>query len=269
MLRIGEFSALSSITINMLRHYDKIGLLIPCNVDSISGYRYYDKEQLVQANRIVALKTMGFGLDEIKETMDMSESEVDRLLEMKLQEKYDEISKIKSQITQIELAVNTTRTAADYALSIVKKVMPAIWVVSFRDLISEYPEEGRLWGELQKECINARVKISERAIAMAINHGYDEKSGMMDVEVLLTLDREYIGSDRITISKRPKHEAASVIFQGAYAKIGDINTIVAEWIEKNHFEIVGEGYSIYHNSPGNSSQEKELVTELCFPINKK
>lgn len=29
MLRIGEFSALSGISIHMLRNYDKIGLLIP------------------------------------------------------------------------------------------------------------------------------------------------------------------------------------------------------------------------------------------------
>lgn len=36
MLRIGEFSALSSISINMLRHYDKIGLLIPKHVDQVS-----------------------------------------------------------------------------------------------------------------------------------------------------------------------------------------------------------------------------------------
>lgn len=268
MLRIGEFSALSSITINMLRHYDKIGLLVPNNVDSTSGYRYYDKEQLVPANRIVALKTMGLGLDEIKETMCMSETHIDRLLAVKLQEKFEEINRINSQINQIQLAVNTDRTADDYALSIIVKDMKAQWVVGLRGLISDYPEEGRLWHELQVESQNARIKIPEQTTAMAINHGYDEESTKLDVEVLLALDRKSDCTKPLMISQRPKHKVASLIFQGSYAKIADINVFVAEWIEKNQYEIIGNAYSIYHNSPGNQSQEHEFVTELCFPIRK-
>ena len=73
MLRIGEFVELSSISINMLRNYDKIGLLVPRYIDNASGYRYYDKEQLLQANQILALKEMGFGLDEIKKIMMQAE----------------------------------------------------------------------------------------------------------------------------------------------------------------------------------------------------
>jgi len=66
MFRIEEFSILSSISINMLRHYDRIGLLVPEHVDKFTGYRYYSSGQLVRANQIVALKSMGFGLKEIE-----------------------------------------------------------------------------------------------------------------------------------------------------------------------------------------------------------
>lgn len=81
MLKIGEFAALSTISINMLRNYDKIGLLVPQHVDELNGYRYYDKEQLLQANQIIALKSMGFGLDEIKEILLMQQSEVNTFLQ--------------------------------------------------------------------------------------------------------------------------------------------------------------------------------------------
>lgn len=56
MLKIGDFSALSKISIFMLRHYNEIGLLIPVYVDEFTGYRYYSEEQLPIANRIQALK---------------------------------------------------------------------------------------------------------------------------------------------------------------------------------------------------------------------
>lgn len=40
MLKIGEFSKLSRISIRMLRHYDEAGILKPQSVDSVTGYRF-------------------------------------------------------------------------------------------------------------------------------------------------------------------------------------------------------------------------------------
>ena len=64
MLKIGDFSKLSRVSIRMLRHYDEIGLLAPGKVDAFTGYRYYGEEQLPTIYRINALKEMGFGLAE-------------------------------------------------------------------------------------------------------------------------------------------------------------------------------------------------------------
>ena len=69
MLKIGEFSVLSQISIHMLRQYDEIGLLIPEHVDDFTGYRYYSECQLPIANKIQALKSMGLGLALIKEIL--------------------------------------------------------------------------------------------------------------------------------------------------------------------------------------------------------
>ena len=65
MLKIGDFSKLSRVSIRMLRHYDDIGLLKPAETDSFTGYRYYRPEQLFTIGRITALKDMGFSLAEI------------------------------------------------------------------------------------------------------------------------------------------------------------------------------------------------------------
>ena len=62
MLKIGEFSGLSRISIRMLRYYDENGLLCPAYIDETSGYRYYEECQLVEAARIAALRDIGFGV---------------------------------------------------------------------------------------------------------------------------------------------------------------------------------------------------------------
>lgn len=51
MLKIGEFSKLSRVSIRMLHHYDEIGLLVPAQIDHFTGYRYYREEQLTTAGR--------------------------------------------------------------------------------------------------------------------------------------------------------------------------------------------------------------------------
>ena len=45
-LKIKEFSLLCQVTVKALRHYEKLGLLRPAEVDEWTGYRYYDYSQM-------------------------------------------------------------------------------------------------------------------------------------------------------------------------------------------------------------------------------
>ena len=65
MLKIGDFSKFSRVSVKTLRYYDEIGLLKPISVDQFTGYRYYSAEQISQLTRIVGLKNLGLSLEEI------------------------------------------------------------------------------------------------------------------------------------------------------------------------------------------------------------
>jgi DNA-binding transcriptional MerR regulator len=69
-MTIGEFSRFCQVTVKTLRYYDKLGLLMPNEVDEWSRYRYYDVSQMQQLNAILRLKDMGFSLEEIGELLD-------------------------------------------------------------------------------------------------------------------------------------------------------------------------------------------------------
>ena len=58
MIRIGDFSKLSQVSIKTLRYYDEMGLFKPSNVDRFTGYRYYSASQLPRLNRILAPKDL-------------------------------------------------------------------------------------------------------------------------------------------------------------------------------------------------------------------
>ena len=66
MFSIGEFARHGRVSVRMLRHYDAIGLLRPACVVPASGYRFYQARQLSELNRIVALKDLGFTLQQVQ-----------------------------------------------------------------------------------------------------------------------------------------------------------------------------------------------------------
>jgi DNA-binding transcriptional MerR regulator len=63
--RSGEFARRTAVSVRTLRFYDKVGLLSPSQRTE-AGYRLYSDADLVRLQQILALKFLGFSLDEIK-----------------------------------------------------------------------------------------------------------------------------------------------------------------------------------------------------------
>ena len=70
MLKIGDFSKLARVSVKTLRHYAQKDLLTPAWIDRFTGYRYYSIHQLSRLNRILALKDIGFSLDQILQALE-------------------------------------------------------------------------------------------------------------------------------------------------------------------------------------------------------
>lgn len=66
MYKIGELSKLCNISVKTLRYYDSQGILCPEKIDPFTGYRYYSAAQLSDCYRILAMKELGFTLEEIR-----------------------------------------------------------------------------------------------------------------------------------------------------------------------------------------------------------
>lgn len=66
MIKIGELSNISGVSIQTIRFYEKEGLICPIEVDRWTNYRYYDESSIVRLSEISYLKSLGFSLKEIK-----------------------------------------------------------------------------------------------------------------------------------------------------------------------------------------------------------
>ena len=62
LLPIGRFARLTGLTIGALRHYDELGVLAPADVDPVTGYRRYRRDQVETARAIAALRDLELSL---------------------------------------------------------------------------------------------------------------------------------------------------------------------------------------------------------------
>lgn len=69
LFKISAFSRLSRVSLKTLRYYDQIGILKPRKVDHDTGYRYYSADQLLELNRIIIYKELGFTLPQITQLL--------------------------------------------------------------------------------------------------------------------------------------------------------------------------------------------------------
>lgn len=270
MLKIGEFSTLTGISIHMLRNYDKIGLLKPEQIDCMSNYRFYGEKQIVRANHIQVLKSLGFGLNEISEIL-MDNTQNDRIrtfLERKIREKEESLYITERQIAQMRQSLNELDTQNGCTLSVSVKRLPARKVVSLRDVIREFDEEGLLWERLDRTCRANGVKFVPIQYCMAITHSVDFENRLIDTEVFRIVEQVGLDTDGLRFSEMPETEAAVVAFQGKYSRISDINRYIYHWIVENGYRISGKAFNIYYISPGNELNPENYVTEICYPIKK-
>lgn len=271
MLKIGEFSKVTGISIHMLRNYDKIGLLVPSQVDDQTGYRHYDEAQIINANRIQVLKCLGFGLKEIilLEKELTSNEKLKAFLQDKMAEKKQEQEEIARQIEKIQKAIEEIEVSSiKHALEVNVKTVPSRNVVSLREEIHTFSEEGRLWEKLINICHIKHIHIVEVDYAFAITHEMDFKHNRLDTEVQFIVDKVYKGIEGIESFTIPERRVATIAFKGEYRQIGEIKNYMEKWIKDNGYRLIGKPFSTYYRSPGNEIDSEQFITELCFPIQK-
>lgn len=103
MYRIGEFSKIVDIPVRTLRFYDEQNVLQPSETDPFTGYRYYNKKNVIEGEWIKLLKAVGFSLEEIVLYKNNLTKEI---LEKKNQEIIEQIKGLKKKMQKLAIISN-------------------------------------------------------------------------------------------------------------------------------------------------------------------
>lgn len=101
MLKIGEFAKICNVSTQTLRYYDAEKILCADAVDQYSGYRYYHPDKIQVYQKIVALKDMGFSLEEIKTILYSSDEETITAYLAKKNELREQVLHLETSISKL------------------------------------------------------------------------------------------------------------------------------------------------------------------------
>jgi DNA-binding transcriptional MerR regulator len=122
MRSIGELARDSGLGVSALRFYDRAGVLVPAWVDPVSGYRWYEPEQLEEARLLARLRRAGMPLADIRLVLaTWSGADTDlvrklltahlRRLELGLSDARSEFSALRALLDQRENHMTSLRVA--------------------------------------------------------------------------------------------------------------------------------------------------------------
>jgi DNA-binding transcriptional MerR regulator len=279
MLKIGDFSKLSRVTVKTLRFYDEMGLLKPVQIDPSTGYRYYSVEQLPRLNRILAYKDLGFSLEQIRGLLDEEPplSQVRNLLQLKqteiqacLAEDQRRLERLEVRLRQIEFVDGSPQEDWMSTYEVVIKNVEPLQAASVRGVIPNYDESEPIFDRLFDEVYGYvhRQGVRKVGCGIAIYHTAEGQENDIEVEAVAPIYEPLRGNESVCVYELPAiEEMACVVHHGSFATLGQAYRAVVSWIENNGYHIIGPCREIYLRYERGGDQ-KNYVTEVQFPVSK-
>lgn len=268
MLKIGEFSKLSRVSVRMLRHYDDIGLLKPAVIDPFTGYRYYKVDQLLSIGRITSLKDMGFKLSDIIRILDIYDDV--NVLETYLNTRRQEVEAIYNetayQMMLLDTAINRLRKEENMNYNVSIKTIPERYAATVHMIIPHYEDEGMVWQIMLEETEPLNLVHDEPCLVAASFLDDEFKEDNVELIAWKTVKGNYPDTEHVKFKTLPEVKVASCTIKGSYDQMNNCYAAIIGWVNENGFKCAGSMFNIYHVSPYETQNPDEFVTEVCYPI---
>jgi len=191
-----EFARKASVSVRTLRYYDKMGLLSPSQYTE-SGYRLYTDTDLLRLQQILALKFLGFPLQEIQQCLQVGPTILQESLAQQkamMQERRTQLDTAIQAIAEAEELLQANKLNWESLLHVIQvlqmsqtndwreKYFTAEQLQQMEDLSKKhYTEEqrqqiaewGKNWGEEDQRVITQKWDVAIAELKRLVATGQD------------------------------------------------------------------------------------------------
>ena len=279
MFKIGEFSRIGQVSVRMLRHYDKLGLLKPDEVDHFTGYRYYTLAQLPRLHRILALRDLGLSLEQIGHLIaeDLPPERLQGMLALKQAELQDQIEEEQKRLRRVEARLRMIEQSDQPSTyEIVHKMAEPLTVATMRAVVPTLDDMqayrctmfDEVYGWLKKH------GIAPEGTEMVIYYAEEFLEDNIDMEIAIPVAPEVYAelsersSGDLKIQRlRDSYPMACTIHTGHVFDVIQAMTAVITWVKTNGYQLQGTFRELHLSGPENDKQDyNNVVYEIQQPL---
>ena len=242
MYKIGELSKLCNMSVKALRYYDSEGLLVPDRIDKFTGYRYYSASKLADCYRIIALKELGFSLDEIRRQLAIGDNEkIIGILNNKLAELNSLIENTQNRFRKIESIKNGIMEGETKMFNVIIRGTDEIRAACVRQYYKSKSEALLKASEIAEKL--PKSIVGKRRIVINYETEYKES------DVDLAACAEITGK----LSKESGYDEKIITFGSDVAslccnesELDDAYKAIIKHLDSSNYKVCGAYYEIYH-----------------------
>lgn len=279
MFKIGDFSRLAQVSTRMLRHYDQLGLLVPGHVDQWTGYRYYTIDQLPRLHRLIALKELGFSLEQVAQLLREDEIPLEQLhgmLRMRQAELEQEVRVGQFRLAQVESRLQQIESAGKpSAYEVLVRSVAAQPVASVRQVVPHVSQMDYFCRALYEQLYNnlRALGVNPSGPEITIYHAEEYTEVDLEVEMAVAIDGSVAAdspsSNGITFWTLPSADlCAALIYEGAFADIQPAILELLRWVGTHDHVPAGPLRELHLSGPAHVAGHpvESAVVELQLPV---
>ncbi len=263
-LAIGDFSRATQLSVKTLRHYHRLGLLIPSEVDPDSSYRRYGAEQIPTAQVIRRFRDLDMPLEQIGAVLQAPDLDTRNALIA------DHLGRLEQGLLQTQDAVASLRgllqgPAPD--LRIEHRSEPTLLTAAISQTVSL--EELGPWfqgalGELASTVGAQGVAATGPPGAVIANDFFREERGALTIFVPSADVIRPVG--RVEPQTLPAVELATIVHAGSHADIDRAYGALATYVSDRALGVEGPIRERYLVGRLDTTDEDAWRTEIAWPI---
>ncbi len=269
---------MAQVTIETLRHYDRVGLLKPAKVDPFTGYRLYSAKQLQPLNRILTLKELGFSLEEIARILQggLTDEQLRGMLKMQLTRTQSDLQAVQLRQEKIVACLNQLNLEDDMSVfDVTLKPVEKCTIVAIREVVPTAEE-------MPERCEAMFNKIASWMTANQIPFGpictiyYNESYSRINIDTECAFmvpngRAAHMAPTTPPIMMRELEAvplmATTIVTYEFFKKVDGLTPAyqaLGKWIEDNDYSIAGPPRELFHGCPGS----EDFTAEIQFPVKK-
>jgi len=267
MFSIGEFSKISGLPVKTLRFYHEKGLLVPAAVDPGSGYRYYDDTNAEKARVIVALRDLGFSLEDIGEMLTSYEDDADivEFLRRRKAAITGQLRQGRKTLAKLDAIIHSETAARAAARQspreVEEKDIESLLVAGVR-MQGNYSDCGQGFATLGRR---VGRHICGKPLCLYYDAEYREDDA--DLETCYPVRRQ-VEIDGVRVRQLPAGRFVCLLHAGPYQQLGRTYGRVLRHAKQRGYELALPSREVYLKGPGMifRGNPNKYLTEIQLQI---